>query len=81
MKKITMHTLTDGTVVFSVLGREYCTNREKEGLFKWDSTRGEYRQILGTCQFSLNQSTRSGQRAMIARRFADDLNYYELING
>ena len=34
-------------------GCEYCTNVEDEGLFVWDDYRGFWRQILGTCQFSV----------------------------
>ena len=33
--------------------REYCTNAQDEGLFVWDKQRGVWKQILGTCQFSV----------------------------
>lgn len=34
-------------------GVEYATNAEGEGLFMWHATKREWKQILGTCQFSV----------------------------
>lgn len=38
-----------------VYGKEYATNSEGEGLFCWDERRGQWAQILGTCQFSVKK--------------------------
>jgi len=48
---------------------EYATNGAGAGLFEW--TGGEWKQLLGTCQFSLNVS-RSARRGRVVRYFTQD---------
>lgn len=85
MKKDSMITIKtkDSMVFFSVLGDEYRTNRMGEGLWRWEKTRAwadgepiyEWKQILGTCQFSLTQKTYSGKRKAIYEHFKEDIDY------
>lgn len=81
-KKITIR--NEGNMVFfTVLSDKYRTNKNGEGLWKWEKTGAwadhmpvyDWKQILGTCQFSLPQKTRGGKRAAIERYFADELRY------
>lgn len=50
---------------------KYRTNREGEGLWKWHDRTQEWKQIAGTCQFSLRQKTRSGRWKAIKRYFEE----------
>lgn len=48
---------------------EYRTNALGEGLWKWNEGTASWKQIAGTCQFSLHQKTRSGRWKAIKRYF------------
>lgn len=48
----------------------YRTNYQAEGLWR-EQENGEWKQVLGTCQFSLPQKTVSGMRKAIKKHFAD----------
>lgn len=75
MKKDAMITIktNDSMVLFSVFGNEYRTNRMGEGLWKWE--KHDWKQILGTCQFSLTQKTYSGKRKAIYEYFKEEIDY------
>lgn len=68
-------------VFFTVDEKEYRTNTTGEGLWVWTQTSAydlqrkeyiyEWRQLEGTCQFSLRQETRSGMRKAIKKYFTE----------
>ena len=56
-------TFEDGTE------QSYKTDKCGEGLWVWEESKNEYRQILGTCQFRSNATTDNGMKAYIRRYF------------
>lgn len=58
-------THADGTT------ESYKTNKSGEGLWVWDDSRNEYKQIEGTCQFRSDARTDNGMKAYIRRYFRD----------
>ena len=65
----------DGKVIFRVSDEDsntaYRTNSDGEGLWKYNENTGEWKQIVGTCQFNLLQKTDSGKRKAIKRFFEE----------
>lgn len=50
----------------------YKTDKNGEGLWSWYEGIGQYRQIKGTCQFSLTAKTDAGRKAYIRRHFCKE---------